>query len=97
MPSDRNNMYSVGQQPDGNVTLLSAGGGLSGWPEGLCLTSLTGGIGSEVEFAPCAASKNRENLWHLDEVSGLLHNRAIQVTHWTPLVCDVTARLPRSS
>ena len=57
-PADRNNMYSVDYQLDGNFTLLSVGGGTSGWPKGLCLTSRTGGIGSKIEFATCADFKN---------------------------------------
>ena len=72
-------VYKVATAPDGNITLLSVGGGQSGPPAGQCLSSLTGGIGSKIEFQPCASAKNRENLWHLS-ADGLLHNRAIQVT-----------------
>ncbi len=76
---DRNSMFKVVPAADGNITLLSAGGGQSGSPAGLCLSSLTGGIGSKIEFEDCANAKNRENLWHLS-TDGLLHNRAVQAS-----------------
>ena len=93
---DRNSMFKVVPAADGNVTLLSAGGGPSGWPAGRCLSSLTGGIGSKIEFQPCA-HESLSQRWHL-AADGLLHNRAVQASQSFDLclLLDTSGSAPKA-